>query len=56
MKQSTAILTVSRPFMMTFDDQTASEAMDGLISPIGAITIDIHIMEESYSYIMFSNI
>jgi len=32
--------------MILFDDQTASEAVDGLIYPIGAITIKIHIIEE----------
>ena len=56
MKQSTAISTVPRPFMMTFDDQTASEAVDGPFCIFGAITIDIHIIEESHLYIMFLNI
>ena len=48
MKQCTAISNVSRPFMVTFDDQTASEAVDRPFCIFGAITIDIHIIEELY--------
>ena len=40
------------PFIMTFDDQSTSEAMDGPFCIFGAITIDIHIIEESYLYII----
>ena len=39
--------------MMNFDDQAESEAVGGLMCLFGAITIDIHIIEESYLYIMF---
>ena len=42
--------------MMTFDDQAASEAVDGPICLFGAIIMDIHIIEESYLYIVFLNV
>ena len=56
MKQYTDMPTVSQLFMMTFGDQAVSEGVDGPICLFGAITMDIHIIEESYLYIMFLNV
>ena len=47
MKQYTATPTVPQPFMMIFEDQDASEGVGVLICLVGAITMDIHIIEES---------
>ena len=56
MKQYTAIPTVPQPFMMIFEDRATLEGVGGPIFLFGAITMDIHIIEESYLYIMLLNI
>ena len=53
MEHYTAIPTLPRPFTITFDDQATSEGVGWTICQISATTMNIHIIEESYLYIMF---
>ena len=45
MKQCAAIPIVLQPFMITFDDEIASQAVDGPICLFGVTTKNMHIIE-----------
>ena len=57
MKKGSDILSVpqSQPFMASFYDNAALVALDDPICLFDAITINIHILEGSFIYILYSN-
>ena len=56
MKKGSDILSVPQPFMASFYDNAALVALDDPICLFGAITINIHILEGSFIYILYSNL